>query len=82
MSPDARNGKGADWTSVVREAGPFLGIGTSLAATVLVAVGGGYWIDRKLGTAPAFFLVGAAVGLLAATYHFYKLYRMMTGRTK
>jgi F0F1-type ATP synthase assembly protein I len=66
----------------VREAAPFLGIGTSLATTVLVAVGGGYWVDREFNTAPAFFLVGAALGLLAATYHFYKLYRMMIGRQK
>jgi F0F1-type ATP synthase assembly protein I len=81
MSEDKQQ-KGADWTQVVREAAPYLGLGTSLASTVLVALGGGYWLDGKLGTAPIFFLVGAVLGLLAASYHLYKMYRMMTDRKR
>jgi hypothetical protein len=43
-----------------------------MAVTVLLCLGGGYWIDGKLGTRPAFFLVGAAFGLFAALYTFFK----------
>jgi len=61
-----------DWTHALREAAPYLGIGTSLAVTVLAGIGAGYWIDGRLGTRPLFLLVGAAFGLLAGFVHFYK----------
>ena len=64
---------GKDWTRALREAAPYLGIGTSLAVTVGLGVGIGYWLDKKLGTEPAFFLVGALLGLVAAGVQFYKL---------
>jgi F0F1-type ATP synthase assembly protein I len=47
-------------------------MGTGLAATVLVGLGGGYWLDGQFGTRPLFFLVGGVVGLGAAMYHFWK----------
>lgn len=59
-----------DWTRALREVAPYLGMGTALAATVLLGVGAGYWIDGKLGTRPVFFLIGAGLGLGAAGYHF------------
>lgn len=40
--------------------------------TVLVCLGGGYWLDRKLGTEPIFFLLGGGFGLFAGLYNFYK----------
>ena len=63
----------ADWTRALREAAPYLGIGTSLAVTVLAGVGAGYWLDGKLGTQPLFLLLGAVLGLLVAFWNFYKL---------
>jgi hypothetical protein len=68
QDPKARG----DWTRVLREAAPYLGIGTSMAATLLLCLGGGYWLDGKLGTRPVFFLAGAAFGLFAAFYSFSK----------
>ena len=59
-------------TRALREAAPLLGIGTSLAVTVLAGLGIGYWLDGKLGTRPIFFLVGAVLGLFAAGYTFYR----------
>jgi F0F1-type ATP synthase assembly protein I len=56
----------------VREAAPFLGLGTTLAVTVLAGLGGGYWLDRQLGTRPAFLLLGGAFGVGAALYQFFK----------
>jgi len=64
--------EGADWGRALREAGPYLSIGTSLAATVLAGLGLGYWVDGKLGTKPVFFLIGSGLGLFAALYQFFQ----------
>lgn len=57
----------------------YLGIGTALAVTLLLAVGAGHWIDKRFGTTPVFVLVGAAFGMFAVFYHLYKAYKM-TGK--
>ncbi len=67
------SGSRDDWGRALREAAPYLGIGTSLAVTVLAGLGIGYWVDGRLGTKPMGFLVGGGFGILAAAYHFYKL---------
>jgi len=64
---------GGDWTRALRDAAPYLGMGTALAVTVLMGLGIGYWLDGKFGTRPTFFLVGAGLGLLAAGVQFYRL---------
>ncbi len=69
MSRDSRG----DWERALREAAPYLGIGTSLAVTVLAGLAFGYWVDERYGTKPVGFLVGGVFGLVAAAYHFYKL---------
>jgi F0F1-type ATP synthase assembly protein I len=56
----------------VREAAPYLGLGTTLAVTVLAGLGGGYWLDGRLGTRPLFLLLGGVLGLAAALYHFFR----------
>jgi F0F1-type ATP synthase assembly protein I len=38
---------------------------------VLAGLGGGYWLDRQLGTRPVLVLLGGAVGLGAALYYFF-----------
>ncbi len=48
-----------------------MGLGTTLAVTVLMGLGGGYWLDGRLGTRPVFLLLGAAVGVGAALYYFF-----------
>jgi F0F1-type ATP synthase assembly protein I len=65
--------QGRGWTRALRDAAPYLGMGTSLAVTVLAGLGIGYWLDEKFGTRPTFFLVGAGLGLLAAGVQFYRL---------
>lgn len=56
----------------MREAAPYLGLGTTLAVTVLAGLGGGYWLDGRLGTRPVFLLLGGVLGLGVALYHFFK----------
>jgi F0F1-type ATP synthase assembly protein I len=72
MPVENKGGGPHDWGSVLREAAPYLGIGTALAVTVLAGLGGGYWLDGQLGTRPVFFLAGGILGLGAAMYHFMK----------
>jgi F0F1-type ATP synthase assembly protein I len=49
-----------------------LGLGTTLAGSVLAGVGGGYWLDGRLGTRPVFVLLGGVLGLGAALSYFVK----------
>jgi F0F1-type ATP synthase assembly protein I len=65
-------GDSGGFSRVLRDAAPYLGLGTTLAGSVLLGLGAGYWLDSKLGTRPAFFLAGAVLGLLAAGLHFYR----------
>jgi F0F1-type ATP synthase assembly protein I len=62
----------------VRESSPYLGIGTSLAVSLLVCVLAGRWMDERFDTEPVFFLVGAALGLFAVFYNLYKVYKLFT----
>jgi hypothetical protein len=50
---------------------PFLGLGTTLAVTVLAGLGGGYWLDGRLGTRPVCLLLGGVLGLGVALYDFF-----------
>jgi len=76
VSPENKDGERRAPEGALREMAPYLGIGATLAVTVLLGVGVGYWLDGKLGTTPAFVLAGSVVGILAAGYHFYRLVRV------
>jgi F0F1-type ATP synthase assembly protein I len=70
------------WQRSLRDSAPYLGIGSSLAFTVLLCLWIGHTLDKKFGTEPRYFLVGAVVGVVAAFLHFWQMYRTMTGRKK
>ncbi len=53
----------------------FLGMGLSAAVCVGAGLGLGLWVDSAAGTAPAFLLVGLALGLAAAAYSIVKQIR-------
>jgi len=72
MNPE-KKGDEDGWARTLRDVAPYLGLGTSLAMTVLLGLGGGYWLDRRLGTAPLFLLLGGGFGLFAGLYNFFKL---------
>ncbi len=61
-----------DRARTVREAGRYLGIGTSLATTVACGVYVGYKADERWGTTPALTLTGAILGLLVAMVGFFR----------
>jgi F0F1-type ATP synthase assembly protein I len=77
----ANEGSGGSQSSL-RDSASYLGIGSSLAFTVLLCLWLGHWLDKKFGTEPRYMLVGAGVGGVAAFLHFWKMYRAMTGRKK
>jgi putative Ca2+/H+ antiporter (TMEM165/GDT1 family) len=79
VTPENKVGEAKGWSRAIQDSGPYLGMGAGLAGTLVLAVGGGYWIDKRFGTTPAFILAGAAFGLLAVFYHLYKAYKTMTG---
>jgi ATP synthase protein I len=55
---------------VAREMGPLLGLGTSLAASVLLGLFLGRWADAHWGRDPLFTILGAMAGLAAGMYQF------------
>ena len=72
-APPARHPKGTLAATI---------LGSSLAFSVLVCLWIGHTLDKKFGTEPRYFLVGAVVGVVAASLHFWQMYRTMTGGKK
>lgn len=58
------------WALALRLAG----LGWYVAASILLGLLGGWWLDRRLDTLPILTLVGTAVGSVVA---FYGVYRMV-----
>ncbi len=54
--------------------GPYVSLGIQFAATILVFVLLGWWLDDKLATTPLFLVSGTLIG---AGGGFYKLYRTL-----
>ena len=81
-TPGRGDERGEGWQRSLRDSAPYLGIGSSLAFTVLLCLWLGHWLDEKLGTEPRYFLVGAVVGVTAAALHFWRMYKTMVGRKK
>lgn len=48
----------------MQAAGPYLGLGVQIAASMAFFVGSGYALDRWLGTSPVWLLVGAVLGMV------------------
>jgi len=71
--PPDKKGRGAgDWGRTLRDVAPYLGIGASLATTVLAGLGVGYLADARLGTKPVFFELGGGVGVVLALFEFFR----------
>lgn len=55
-----------------RELAPYLGLGLQLAATVIIMVFLGIWLDKKFSSGPYLTVICSAVGVFAALYNFIK----------
>jgi ATP synthase protein I len=58
------------WGTALRDVAPYIGIGTSLAVTVLLGLGVGYWLDQRLKTDPWLLFLGGVLGMGLAFYQF------------
>jgi F0F1-type ATP synthase assembly protein I len=68
-----RNTQERDFAKVLREAAPYLGLGTALATTVGVLFALGFWLDNWMGTKPVLSLVFSSVGVLIALVQFVRM---------
>ena len=53
------------WQAGLREASPYVGLGLQVAMSMVFFTGGGYLLDRWLGTLPWLTVVGAFLGMAA-----------------
>lgn len=55
--------------------GKALQFGSTVIGALIVFLGGGIWLDRRLGTTPLLLLIGLAVAFVAIGYNLYDLAR-------
>lgn len=55
-----------------KQAGPYLGLGVQLAATIVILILAGSWLDGKFNSSPWFTLVLGLFGGFAGTYNLIK----------
>ncbi len=53
-----------------RQLGPYMGLGTELAASVAGMLLIGYFLDEHFNTSPWLLLTGAAIGMVGGFYNF------------
>lgn len=66
-----RPGESED-AKLARAAGRYAGVGLQFAASIVVFLYAGQWVDRRFGTAPWGVLAGVFVGASAAFYSIYR----------
>ncbi|MDA0745805.1 MAG: AtpZ/AtpI family protein [bacterium] len=64
--------KSSSLARVYQQAGPYLSLGIEFVASILLCLFAGRWLDSKLGTEPAFLLVGVFLGAAAGFYSFFR----------
>jgi ATP synthase protein I len=52
--------------------GSYAGLGLQFAVTLVAFLYGGMWLDRKVGSAPLFLILGVFVGAAASIYAMYR----------
>jgi F0F1-type ATP synthase assembly protein I len=59
-------------SNTYKQIGPYLGLGTQLAATVVLMFFLGRWLDEMLSTMPLFIILFSLAGSSAGIYNFIK----------
>lgn len=59
-------------SNLYRDYAPFLGLGLQLAATIVIMVFLGIWLDEKFNASPYLTLIFSAFGIFTGMYHFIK----------
>ncbi len=66
----------------MQAAGPYIGLGVQIAASMAVFAGGGYALDRWLGTTPWGILAGATLGMVGIVFLIIRVAREADAETK
>lgn len=66
----------------LREAAPYLGLGLQLAATIVIMVLIGDWLDRKFGYKYIFTIFFAVLGIGAGIYNLIRTINAIENRKK
>ncbi len=66
----------------IKNVGPYLGLGTQLAATVILMFFLGRWLDAKFNSSPIFILVCSFLGAFAGIYNFIKIVLELNEKNK
>lgn len=61
-----------NFTKAYRDIGPYLGLGTQLAASIILMLFIGKWLDQYLGTYPYLMIIGSFLGGFAGIYNVIK----------
>lgn len=73
---------GKKFSNSYREIGPYLGLGTQLAATIILMFFLGRWLDGKLNTSPLLMIVFSILGGYAGIYNFIKTVLQLNEKKK
>lgn len=65
-----------------KKVGPYLGLGTQLAATVILMFYIGYWLDKKFQTHPYLVIIFSLLGAFAAIYNFIRSVLKLSSQEK
>jgi F0F1-type ATP synthase assembly protein I len=61
-----------DSLQMIKDVGPYLGLGVQLAATIVIMILIGDWLDKKYQTSPIYVLVFGLFGIFAGMYNLLK----------
>lgn len=67
-----QNDDSGKYVRIYKDVGPYLGLGTQLAATIVLMFFLGRWLDSEFNTQPLFILVFSFIGGFAGIYNFIK----------
>lgn len=59
-------------SELFKDYAPYLGLGIQLAATILILVFVGIWLDGKFNSSPYLTLMFSFLGIITGMYHFIK----------
>ncbi len=65
-----------------RKAGPYLNLGIEFAASILLCLFAGQWLDGKLGTSPFLMLAGLFLGMIVGFLNLYRTAMRLQEREK
>lgn len=71
MAEDQKNKHPFD-SDLFKDYAPYLGLGLQLAATIVIMVFVGIWLDGKFDTSPYLTLIFSFFGIFTGMYHFIK----------